>query len=305
MERLTKKLKIELPGEYLASVEVNTIVKPEMPIGTVRVPIILEEHRLDGATPLVDDGVFVTPQTPLFEMRKGLYKREVIGATTEGIIRLTRQYLRVIADDKEEVVKANIWGRITAIDESSYTVEYKQFVLPIFVSGGKKHSGELLCLFEKGPLVTPQQITDAVANKIVVLPGPVNHELYVQIMNKGAQAVLAASIDWKDYLQIFQENEPNIGIFHGFGMFPMWRWYFHLLGKLNGIHAEIDLATSRMYLPVHDILLSNLEHDLLLFKEFWWGKQVKDLQHESTGLIAHLETQEHTPVTNEELFNIR
>ena len=45
--------------------------------------------------------------------------------------------------------------------------------------------------------------------------------------------------------------------------------------------------------------------EAVVFKEYWWGKQVKELSHESGEYIAVLETGEKTPVSAEELFNIR
>jgi hypothetical protein len=88
-------------------------------------------------------------------------------------------------------------------------------------------------------------------------------------------------------------------------MFPLWQWFYSLFSKIEGVTVEVNFEKSYMYIPVSDILLGSLEHDLLLFKEYWWGKQVKSLQHESGDLIASLETGEQTVVLSDELFNIR
>jgi len=106
-------------------------------------------------------------------------------------------------------------------------------------------------------------------------------------------------------LSVFSQSNANIGILHGFGMFPLWRWYYHLLSKLENVIVEVDFENSYLFVPISDILMGSLEQDLMLFKEYWWGKQVRELQHESGDLIATLETGEQTPVMAEELFNIR
>ncbi len=304
MERITKRKTISVAGVFTLTKKIGDTIKPGDVVGSAKIPTILEMHPLEGAKVLVDDGVFVTSQTPLVEYKKG-FRKEVVGSTHEGIVRVTKRAVSIVAEDTIEDVVATTWGRIMSTSESTYIVDVKYLKMPIFVSKGHFVEGEMVCLLDKGVVVAPHHITDDVREKIVLLPGAISKETYAEIFQRGALAILAPSIDWNDYLTVFGKDNQNIGVLHGFGMFPLWRWYFHLLSKMNNVIVEVDFATSYLYVPVSDILMGSLEQDLMLFKEYWWGKQVKELQHESGDLIATLETGEQTPVMAEELFNIR
>ncbi|MCC7303935.1 hypothetical protein IT418_00760 [bacterium] len=304
MDRITKRKTIQISGIFTPKKRSGDTIEPGEVIGTSRVPTLLETHPLDGGKVLVDDGVFATTKTPLIEYRRG-FKKEVVGSTHEGIIRVTKTAVSLVADDTIEEIRAATWGRLVSATESSYVVDIKYLRMPIFVSKGHFVEAELLCLTDKGVVIAPHHITDEVREKIVLLHGAISKETYTEIANRGALGILAPSIDWNDYLTVFAKDGLNVGVLHGFGMFPLWRWYYHLLSKLNGVSVEVDFESSNVYVPVSDILMSSLEQDLMLFKEYWWGKQVKELQHESGDLIATLETGEQTPVMAEELFNIR
>jgi len=304
MERVKQKKTIPVPGIFTPSVKVGSAIKPGETLGRARVPTLLETHSLDGGTLLVDDGMFVSSHTPLIEYKKG-FRKETVGSTHEGIVRITKKGLSLVADDTEEEVTADTWGRVLSIAETSYLVEINYLKMPIFVSQGNYIEAPILSLLHKGAITAPHHITDEVREKLVLLPGAVTKETYAEIMTRGALGVLAPSIDWNDYLTVFADKNANIAILHGFGMFPLWRWYHHLLSKMEGVVVHVDFAQSYLSVPVSDILMGSLEQDLLLFKEYWWGKQVRALQHESGDLIATLETGEQTPVMAEELFNIR
>ena len=304
MERIIKKKTINVSGVFSPTVKVGTAVRPNDILGTSRVPTLLETHPLEGGKALVDDGVFVSTRTPLVEYRKG-FKKEVVGSANEGIVRVNKTALSIVAEDTEENVHCATWGRILSVSDSSYVVEVKYLKMPIFVSKGHSVESTMLCLLQKGVVVAPHHVTDEVRDKIVLLPGAISKETYAELITRGALGVIAPSIDWNDYLAVFSNSGGNIGILHGFGMFPLWRWYYHLLSKMNDVIVEVDFEKSLLYIPVSDILMGSLEQDLMLFKEYWWGKQVKELQHESGDLIATLETGEQTPVMAEELFNIR
>lgn len=304
MERVTKRKTISVAGLFTPSKRVGESVSPGEVIGTAKIPTLLEMHSLEGGRALVDDGVFVTTQTPMVEYKKG-FRKEVVGSTHEGIVRISKKAISIVADDTIEEVKSATWGRLMSTTESSYIVDVKYLKMPIFVSKGHNVEAEMLCLIDKGVVIAPHHITDDVREKVVLLPGAISKETYAEIFHRGALGILAPSIDWNDYLTVFAKDGQNVGILHGFGMFPLWRWYHHLLSKMNGVTVEVDFETSHLYLPISDILMGSLEQDLMLFKEYWWGKQVKELQHESGDLIATLETGEQTPVTAEELFNIR
>jgi len=304
MERVKQKKTIVLPGVFLPEIKVGAAFKPGELLGKVRVPTVLARYPLAGGRVLVDDGMFVNAQTPLVEYKKG-FRKEVVGSTAEGIIKITKQHVMVVADDVEEDVRANTWGRMLSLSENNYLAEVSYLKMPIFVSQGSFVEAPLFSLLHKGAIIAPHHITDEVTGKVVLLSGAVSKDTYAEIMQHGAAGVIAASIDWTDYLQIFAQPGTNIAILHGFGMFPMWRWYHHLLSKMNEVEVQVDFASSFLYLPVSDILMGSLEQDLLLFKDYWWGKQVRALQHESGDLIATLETGEQTPVMAEELFNIR
>jgi len=261
-------------------------------------------YPLEGGRALADDGVFVTSNTPLVEYKRGL-RRDIALSTQEGMVRVTKRAVSIVSDDVFEDVISTTWGRLMSFTEAAYVVDIKYLKIPIFVSKGHHVEAEMLCLLDKGVVVAPHHVTDEVREKIVLLPGAVSKETYAEIFSRGALGILAPSIDWNDYLSVFAKDSQNVGILHGFGMFPLWRWYHHLLSKMNNVVVEVDFATSHLYLPISDILMGSLEQDLMLFKEYWWGKQVKQLQHESGDLIATLETGEQTPVLAEELFNIR
>lgn len=304
MERITKKKKIGVAGVFTPTVKVGTAIRPNDILGTARVPIVLEVHSLETGKALVDDGMFVSTMTPLVEYRKG-FKKEVIGSIHEGIVIVTKTSLMIVSEDTEEEVKSATWGRVLSVSESGYTVDVKYLKMPIFVSKGHMVESTMCCLLQKGVVIAPHHVTDEVRDKVVLLPGAISKETYTELMSRGALGVLAPSIDWNDYLDVFAKDGGNVGILHGFGMFPLWRWYYHLLSKMNDVVIEVDFEKSLLYIPVSDILMGSLEQDLMLFKEYWWGKQVKELQHESGDLIATLETGEQTPVMAEELFNIR
>lgn len=304
MDRIIQRKTIQVPGIFTPKVKVGTMIRPNDILGTAKVPVVLEVHTLTGGKPLVDDGVFVTNRMPLVEYRRGL-KKEVVMSTQEGIVKITKTALSLVAETTQEDVVSPTWGRIISVSETSYVVEVKYLKMPIFVSKGHKVEGIMHCFLQKGVVIAPHHITDEVRDKLVLLPGAVSKETYVELMDRGALGVLAPSIDWNDYIPVFSRENGNIGILHGFGMFPLWRWYYHLLSKMTDIAVEVDFEHSYLYIPISDILMGSLEQDLLLFKEYWWGKQVKELQHESGDLIATLETGEQTPVMAEELFNIR
>lgn len=304
MERVVTRKTIQAVGAFTPSQKIGSVVRPNDTLGHTRVPVVLEVHSLENGRVLVDDGVFVTDRTPLVEYKKG-FRREIVGSMHEGIVRVSKTAVSIVAEDTEEPVTSPLWGRILSVAENSYTLEVKYLKMPIFVSRGFKVEGLLHGFLQKGAITAPHHITDEVREKIVLLPGAVTKETYHEIMNRGAMGVLAPSVDWNDYLDIFSNPNGNVGILHGFGMFPLWRWYYHLLSKMHNVLVEVDYATSFLYIPISDILMGSLEQDLLLFKEYWWGKQVKSLQHESGDLIATLETGEQTPVMAEELFNIR
>jgi len=248
--------------------------------------------------------MFVSPHTPLIEYKKG-FKKEIIGSTHEGIVHISNKTLSLVADEVEEEVRSNTWGRLLSVSESHYIVEVSYLRMPIFISRGNFIEAPIIGLLQKGAMIAPHHITDEVRDKVVLLPGAVSKETYAEIVSRGAVGVLAPSIDWADYLSVFSQSNANIGILHGFGMFPLWRWYYHLLSKLENVIVEVDFENSYLFVPISDILMGSLEQDLMLFKEYWWGKQVRELQHESGDLIATLETGEQTPVMAEELFNIR
>ena len=304
MDRIIKRKTIQVQGVFTPTVKIGTIVRPNDILGKTKVPVVLEVHPLLGGKVLVDDGVFVTSQTPLVEYRRGL-RKEIVGATQEGIVKITKTAISLVAQTMEEEVKSTTWGRILTVSENSYTVEVKHLKIPIFVSKGHTIEAPLYCFLQKGVVIAPHHVTDDVRDTLVLLPGAVSKETYQELLDRGALGVLAPSIDWNDYLSVFAKDNGNVGILHGFGMFPLWRWYYHLLSKMHGISVEVDFEHSFVYVPISDILMGSLEQDLMLFKEYWWGKQVKELQHESGDLIATLETGEQTPVMAEELFNIR
>jgi hypothetical protein len=307
MERIVERKVVQIAGDFTPSCAVGDTIRPGTIVGIASTPDIREEYPLVGnMTVLVDDGVFVSAQTPLFSRQKG-FRKEIVGALHDGLVKVHKNFIRVVAEDEaEHEVKSSYWGRIVALSEDGFTVETKRLKMPIFLSLGSKIEGELLTLFDKGLLVAPQHIKEKqVDGRVVVLPGALSYEVYMALMSHGALGVVASSVDWHDYVKIFAVPNANVAILHGFGMFPLWQWYYQLLSKVEGVSVEIDFNSSYMYIPVSDILLGGLEHDLLLFKEFWWGKQVKELQHESGVIIAQLETGETTPVSAEELFNIR
>ena len=304
MERITKKKIIQVDGDFAPTIKIGSTLKPGEEIGTAKIPTILEAHPLDKSRVLVDDGMFVSTQTPLFQYRKGLHT-EVVGSTHEGIVRIKNGVLSIVSEAKEEVVTAKTWGRVMMVNDSSYVVDVKYLKMPIFVSKGWEVEAPLYCFTNKGVVIAPHHVTDEVRDKIVLLPGAVIKETCDELFTRGALGILAPSIDWNDYVPIFSKESRNVGILHGFGMFPLWRWYYHLLSKMSDVVVEVDFAKSYLYLPISDILMGSLEQDLMLFKEYWWGKQVKELQHESGDVIATLETGEQTPVMAEELFNIR
>lgn len=304
MERVKQKKTITIPGVFLPTVKIGLSINPGDLLGKARVPTLLETHSLESGKALVDDGTFVTAHTPLVEYKKG-FRKEIVGSTHEGVVRISKKGLSLVSDDVEEEVKATVWGRVMSLSEVSYVVEINYLKVPIFVSQGNYVEAPLCSLLHKGALIAPHHITDEVREKVVLLPGAVSKETYTEIMTRGALGILAPSIDWHDYLAIFADKNANIAVLHGFGMFPLWRWYQHLLSKADGVEVQVDFAQSYLSIPVSDILMGSLEQDLLLFKEYWWGKQVRALQHESGDLIATLETGEQTPVMAEELFNIR
>ncbi|WKZ24274.1 MAG: hypothetical protein QY312_01545 [Candidatus Dojkabacteria bacterium] len=304
MERITRKKTVQLSGTFVPQKTIGEAVKPGDLLGIVRAPQVLGVYSLSRGTLLVDDGVFVSKDTPLVEYRKG-FRREILVSDYDGITKLSSETLAIVAEETAQEVRATTWGRLISFTETSYIVESKLLKMPIFVSQGAKVEGELYCLLDKGMLIAPHQIPDEIAGKIVLLPGAVTKETYAEIFLKGGLGVLAPSLDWHEYVPIFSQLTQNIGILHGFGMFPLWRWYHLLLTKLHGVSIEVEYAQSHLYVPVSDILLGNLEQEMLLFKEYWWGKQVKELQHESGELIVTLETGEKTPALAEELFNIR
>lgn len=307
MERVIDRKTVKIAGDFAPSCSVGDTIRLGSIVGVASTPDIREEYAVEaGMTVLVDDGVFVSAQTPLFARQKG-FKKEIIGALHDGIVKVHKSSIRVVAEDEaEHEVKSTYWGKIVGVSEDGYTVETKRLKMPMFLSQGDRVEAELLPLFDKGLLVAPQHIQEKqVDGKVIVLPGALSSDVYEALMSHGAAGIIAASIDWHDYIKIFANPRANVAILHGFGMFPLWQWYHQLLSKVSGVSIEIDFASSYMYIPVSDILLGGLEHDLVLFKEFWWGKQVKELQHESGALIAHLETGEQTPVLAEELFNIR
>jgi hypothetical protein len=306
MERISEKKTITIQGDFFPTAQLGDTVRPGTVIGSAKIPEIREEYPLQkGSDILVDDGMFVSAQTPLFAKRKG-FGKEVIGSVHEGIVRVHRDLLRVVAEDEEEhEVKSPFWGKIVSISEDSYTVEVKRLKMPIFLSSGFRVEGIIHPILDKGLLVNQAHISAVVEGKIVLLPGALTYDTYVALMEYGVLGILAPSIDWGDYLKIFASANPNVGILHGFGMFPLWQWHRHLFSKLTDVMIEVDFATSEAFIPLSDILLSGIEHDLMLFKEYWWGKQVYELHHESGSLIARLETGEQAPVLPEELFNIR
>lgn len=306
MERVVQRKTVTILGDFIPAVAAGSSVRPGSIVGMARIPKILEEYPLQGGEQLlVDDGVFVVPQTPLFKLRKGSFRTDVMGALHEGIVRVHKGVLRIVSDDIEEEVKATVWGKIISVSEDGYEVECRFLKMPIFVSQGTYAEGTLEGVFQKGLVVASHHLPDQLKKSIVVLPGALTYETYLSAIERGAVGIIAPSIDWGDYTRVFRHPFGQIGILHGFGMFPLWRWYYDLLSKLQGVSISVDFAHSFLYVPISDILLGSLSHELLLFKEHWWGKQVKELIHESGDIIAHLETGEQTPVSSEELFNIR
>ena len=304
MDRIKKKKTIQVPGLFTPTVKVGAAIRPNELLGSTKVPTVLEMHALENGKTVVDEGMFVSPHTPLIEYKKG-FKKEIIGSTHEGIVHISNKTLSLVADEVEEEVRSNTWGRLLSVSESHYIVEVSYLRMPIFISRGNFIEAPIIGLLQKGAMIAPHHITDEVRDKVVLLPGAVSKETYAEIVSRGAVGVLAPSIDWADYLSVFSQSNANIGILHGFGMFPLWRWYYHLLSKLENVIVEVDFENSHLFVPISDILVGSLEQDLMLFKEYWWGKQVRELQHESGDLIATLETGEQTPVMAEELFNIR
>jgi hypothetical protein len=304
MERIKVKKTVQIAGVFSPVVKVGSSVKPGEILGKARVPTLLETHLLEHGTALIDDGVFVTSHTPLIQYKRGFHK-ETVGSVHEGIVKMNKKSLSVVSDDREEDVLSKTWGRVLSLAETSYLIEINYIKIPIFVSQGNFVEAQVLSLLHRGAIIAPHHVTEDVREKIVLLPGAISKETYAEIMKRGALGILAPSIDWHDYLAIFADKNANIAILHGFGMFPLWRWYHHLLSRLDGVEIQVDFAQSYLSIPVSDILMGSLEQDLLLFKEYWWGKQVRALQHESGDLIATLETGEQTPVMAEELFNIR
>jgi len=304
MERVLLKKRFKIEGDFEPSVSVGSSIRPGLELGQARIPTILVTYEIGNAKLLVDDGTYVNKMTSILEYRKGLQK-EIVSAVEDGIIRIRENKLDIISDEVEENVVASVWGKLLSIGEQEYTVESKHLKLPIFVSAGTELEGLLYPIFDKGMIVVPHHIDENVKGRIVIISGALSIETYEALVEHKALAVLAPSVDWTQYLQIFRNPEISVGILHGFGMFPLWQWYSKLFGNLGGTTLEIDFKKSFMHVPISDILLNSLPMETVVFKEYWWGKQVKELSLESGEYIAVLETGEKTPVLAEELFNIR
>ena len=149
MERVTKKKTIEVMGVFTPSVKIGMAVRPNDILGSSRVPTLLETHSLTGGKVLVDDGMFVSTMTPLVEYRKG-FRKEVSGSTHEGIVKISKTVLSIIAEDRDEQIVSNTWGRILSVSESSYVVEVKYLKMPIFVSKGHYIETTMYCMLQKG-----------------------------------------------------------------------------------------------------------------------------------------------------------
>ncbi|PIY17318.1 hypothetical protein COZ14_03420, partial [Candidatus Dojkabacteria bacterium CG_4_10_14_3_um_filter_Dojkabacteria_WS6_41_9] len=254
MDRIKKKKTIQVPGVFMPTVKVGAAIHPDEILGTASVPTVLEVHSLDNGKALVDEGTFVSSHTPMIEYKKG-FKKEIIGSTHEGIVHISKKTLSLVADDVEEDVRSNTWGRLLSVSEHHYIVEVSYLRMPIFISRGNFVEAPIIGLLQKGAMIAPHHITDEVRDKVVLLPGAVSKETYAEIVARGAVGVLAPSIDWADYLSVFSQSNANIGILHGFGMFPLWRWYYHLLSKLENVIVEVDFENSYLFVPISDILM--------------------------------------------------
>ena len=304
MKKVIIQKKFQLTGDFEPSINVGDRVRPGVEVGIGRIPDVLARYEIGKGEPMVDDGTYITQKTPLLEYRKGL-RREIVSSIHDGIVRVRDEFLDIVSDEKEETIKATVWGKLLSIGEQEYTIEAKHIVLPIFVGTGEFVNTEIHLIFDKGMVIKPSHITKDVEDKLVILHAALTKNVYDEAVKNNAAGILAPSIDWNDYLEIFKAPAIGIGIIHGLGMFPLWKWYRALFEKLNGVTLEVNFDASYMHVPVSDILLGSLPKEMILFKDFWWGKHVKELAFESGEYIAVLETGEKTPVLAEELFNIR
>lgn len=306
MQRISRKIKRTVHGELFPEVKIGDKVSVGDLIGTATVPEVLEQHDLKrGIKILVDEGLFVTEGQELFQRQKGIYN-EIVTSGHDGVIKIYKEKLMVVGGEASKEIKADMWGRVLLTSSEEYIIEAAFLKLPIFVSAGKNFEGNVRFIESKGngPLVSVQQITGDIEGKLVVITGALNKEVYDFLAENEAAGVLAPSIDWEDYEEIFRDGKINAGILQGFGRFSLWDWYIEFFRKINGLYLEADFEHSLLYLPYSDIMFDSFPKDIYIFKDVLWGKKVNYVQQVEGGLIAVLGSKEKTPVLEEELQKI-
>ena len=267
---LRKERILPLKGQVLVKkgdhVKAETVVAETLLPGKV-VPFNLANKL--GVTPAqlmnfikIEAGQQIDTNTVLAETKglfgTGLFKNDVrspVKGEVESISSVTGQVL--LREPRIPVqVKAFIDGVVTDVmPEEGVIIENKSaYIQGIFGIGGET-IGEIMVI-SKSPdaEVTPAEITEACAGKIIVTGSFVSFDVIEAARKHGAKAIITGGIDDQDIKKLLGYDigvaitgHENIGITivvtEGFGKITMARKTFELLNRFNGKKTSIHGRT--------------------------------------------------------------
>lgn len=311
MERIQKKVTIQINGEFMPKITIGELFTTGEKIGESEIPQVIERIEVpEKGKIIVDDGIMVGEGAVVIEVRSG-FRKSVIKTTKQGIVHATKKYVEIIDGIEKRDVIAPCNGRLLLANSDSYSAEVSFIKIPLLISAGSMVAAQSVLLTD---LKSTKNLGTDLFEKIVIVPGPLSKKLTKELIEQKVAGIVAASVNWDDYEQIFRSFKANIGILQGFGHLQLWDWMYQLLGfeqQFIRTHAaqispyiEVDFRNSCLYISYNDIMLESLQKSVYIFKDLYWGKKIKKIQTEGYHLIATLDSGEQTSVVEEELQKI-
>lgn len=274
-----KRVTVQLPLDFEPMVSFGSNVEAGAVLGKGSSETTLEYYPIPArAKILVDDGVYVSTGDVLIEKTKGIDTIHIV-ADNDGIVRIDGPVLRIIDLEVDSTIRAPVSGRVVLLNKTEIVIETRFIVIPMFISEGQYIKGDFVRVLNVGKMITSKDIVSLPKADVAILGGALTHKTFWKLANKGITSIIAPSIDWDDYVKIFESIRGgiNLGILQGLGLIELWDSYKYIISNAPGSYIEVDFKKGEIYIPSYDIM-SNIA-ELIVFKDSSiWATKIKELE---------------------------
>ncbi|GEM_PF-2948745 len=302
MEKVSKKIKIQFQGKFSPSVVIGDVVTFGENIGKLHSRKILERFQIPvGAKIQVDDGIFIEEKTHLFTIKKGL-SQEKIYNKKQGLVIIKNDQLIIGGGAVVRQVKSPVNGRVILLANSECTIDGEFIKMPIMISRGGMLEGNIV-------VITKAQLGLAslerkLRRKLVFYMDQLTKEVFHRLESFDVIGIVTPYMQWKSYIDIFQNKGTAVGVFLGFGQGHMIQSLEELFEKIDGAYSFIDFSESIMYLPVNAIMKNNI-NSKVIFRDDLWGKEIESIEEiDIDKRVVTLRSKERLVVDNSEITKI-